>query len=293
MATIRLIVTGDVEELALHESLRGIFGDERHDGEEVIWDPPRKLHSATSRRLSPSEPPPRPMKALARAMLDEVLIGKRSTPADLVVVIDDVELDNVDQEAVIAGHFKAALTDALVARLQDRPLKTCEQYRVRVRERCSFHLLRPMVEAYFFGDGDTLRAMGVQSAPLVRHADVERFETTDTDTDWLDECQHDSQRHQHQRPWWRRERHPKHYLAHLLQRGGIFYDEVLHGRPALQRLAWKQVPKASTDCAIARCLFEDLADWFGVSNPLGAGDLQPCLYPTRTIDRSKLLLRNL
>lgn len=293
MATIRLIVTGDVEELALHESLRRIFGDERHDGEDVIWAPPRKLHSATSRRLSPSEAPPRPMKELARAMLDEVLIGKRGTPADLVVVIDDVELDNVEQEAVIAEHFKTAVTGALAARLQDRPLQTCERDRERVRERCSFHLLRPMVEAYLFGDGDTLRAMGVQSVPLVRHSDVERFETTDADPSWLDECQRDSQRHQHQRPWWRRERHPKHYLAHLLQRGGIFYDEVLHGEPALRRLAWEQVPKTSADCAIARCLFEDLADWFGVANPLGAGDLQQCLYPPRAVDRSTLLLRNL
>ena len=293
MATIRLIVTGDVEELALHESLRRVFGDARHDGEEVIWDPPRKLDCATSRRLSPSERPPRPMQALARAMLDEVLIGKRGTPADLVLVIDDVELGNVDQEVVIAGHFKKALEEALAARLKEHSLKICEQYRARVRERCSFHLLRPMVESDFFGDGDTLRSMGARSMPLVRHTDVERFETIENDPGWLEECRIANQRQQRERPWWRHECHPKHYLEHLLQREGIFYDEVRHGEPALQRLAWSQVPKAVADCTIARCLFEDLADWFGVANPLGAGDMDQGLYPPRSVDRSKLLLRNM
>lgn len=295
MATIRLIVTGDVEELALHESLRRVFGDARHDGEEVIWAPPRKLHSATSRRLALSERSPRPMQALARAMLDEVLIGKRGTPADLVLVIDDVELDNVDQEAVIAEHFKKALAEVLAARLKEHSLQAGERYRDRVRECCSFHLLRPMVESYFFGDGDTLRSIGVQSEPLVRHTDVERFEVTDVDPGWLEECRLDNQRQQHQRPWWRRECHPKHYLEHLLQRQRepIFYDEVLHGEPALKRLAWERVPKVGPDCTIARCLFEDLADWFGVPSPLGSGVMQPCLYPARSVDRSKLLLRNL
>lgn len=289
MATIRLIVTGDVEELALHESLRRIFGDERHDGEEVRWAPPRKLHSATSRRLSPSERPSRPMQALAKAMLNEVKSGKQGAPADLVLVIDDVELDNVDREAVLVKHFQHAL-EALLA---DHSLQARERYQELLRERCSFHLLRPMIEAYFFGDGDTLRSMGIESKPLICDTDVERFETTDEDPTWNEECRLDNQRQQYQHPGWRHECHPKHYLAHLLQREGIFYDEVLHGEPALKRLAWKQVPKAGTDCAIARCLFEDLADWFGVPNPLGPGDLQPCLYPLRTVDRSRLLLRNL
>jgi hypothetical protein len=289
VATIRLIVTGDVEELALHESLRQVFGDSRRDGEAVIWDPPRKLNSATSRRLSISERPSRPMQALARAMLSEVKSGKQGTPADLVIVVDDVELDNVDREAVLVKHFQGAL-EALLA---DHSLQARERYQKLLRERCSFHMLRPMVESYFFGDGDTLRSMGVQSTPLVRHTDVERFEATDADPGWLEDCRLDNQRLQHQHPGWRRECHPKHYLEHLLQRESIFYDEKIHGEPALKRLAWKQVPKASADCAIARCLFEDVADWFGVPNPLGAGDLQQCLYPARSVDRSKLLLRNL
>ena len=317
MATIRLIVTGDLEELALHESLRRVFGDSRHDGEEVIWDPPHKLHGATSRRLLTSERPPRPIRELVRVMLDEVLIGKHDSPADLVLVIDDVELDNIDQEVVIAGHFKSALEEALATRLKDRSLQVRERSRERVRERCSFHLLRPMVESYFFGDIDALRSMGARSTPLLRHIDVERsetdstssasperarllphvdvenFETIDTDPGWLEECRISNERQHRERPWWRHERHPKHYLEHLLNREGLLYDEKIHGESALQNLDWEHVPKADADCAVVRCLFEDLADWFGVANPLGPGDMQECLYPLRSVDRSKLLLRNM
>src|SRR5882724_6358418 len=106
MSTIKLIVTGDLEELALHESLRRVFGNSRHEGEAVVWDPPRKLHCATSRRLLPSEKPSRSMRDLAKAMLNEVGIGKQGIPADLVIVIDDVELDNADQEVVIVKHSR-------------------------------------------------------------------------------------------------------------------------------------------------------------------------------------------
>ena len=292
MATIKLIVTGDLEELALHESLRRVFGDSRHDGKEVIWDSPRKLHSATSRRLTTSERPPRPMRDLAKAMLSEVEIGKRGTPADLVIVVDDVELDNVDQEAVIVRHFQTALQEALTSHLKDHSLQVQERYRLRLRERCSFHLLRPMVESYFFGDGAALRSIGVQSTPMLRHPDVEQFDVIDPDPDWLEECRESNERQKVSRPWWRHECHPKHYLEYLLG-PNVIYDEKIHGEPALQSLAWKQVPKANTDCPIARCLFEDLADWFGVPNPIGKGTMQQCLYPLPSIDRSKLLLRNL
>src|SRR4051812_44487686 len=101
MARIKLIVTGDMEKAALHESLRRLFPPQR-DGEEVIWDQPRKLHCATSHPLSPGGSPSTAMLALAQAMLDEVAIGKRGNPADLVMVIDDVELGNVGQEGVVA-----------------------------------------------------------------------------------------------------------------------------------------------------------------------------------------------
>jgi hypothetical protein len=39
MARIKLIVTGDMEKLALHESLKRYFPSSRN-GEEVVWDKP-------------------------------------------------------------------------------------------------------------------------------------------------------------------------------------------------------------------------------------------------------------
>jgi hypothetical protein len=46
-----------------------------------------------------------PMKKLALAMFDEVF----KTKADFVIVIDDVELHNLDQEAIIAEHLRKAI----------------------------------------------------------------------------------------------------------------------------------------------------------------------------------------
>jgi hypothetical protein len=40
-------------------------------------------------------------------------------------------------------------------------------------------------------------------------------------------------------------------------------------------------------------LFEDVADFFGVANPLGQGEPASLTYPERKVDRSTLLLRNL
>jgi hypothetical protein len=41
MARIKLIVTGDMEKLALHKSLRRFFPYER-DGQKVTWEQPSK-----------------------------------------------------------------------------------------------------------------------------------------------------------------------------------------------------------------------------------------------------------
>jgi hypothetical protein len=56
---------------------------------------------------------------------------------------------------------------------------------------------------------------------------------------------------------------------------------------------WAGVPKFSTETPMIRALFEDIAAWFGVSNPLGAGASHPEFYPAEGIDPATLLLRNL
>jgi hypothetical protein len=288
MARVKLIVTGDLEKLALHKSLEGLFGNQR-GGDDVVWDEPQKKNSGTSYRLTNGASPSNMMLELAQAMLAEVGIGKKGVPADLVVVIDDVELGNLRQEQVVAQHFRAAVE----TKLDRYELATRERYRALLRERCSFHLLCPMVESYFFGDAQALQAAGVQPtrSPKLSNPDVELFESCDPE--WLPSCHAENARRIAKDPWWKHERHPKHYLEYLLNLDNIFYEETSHGEAALLNVHWPNVPRALTHTRLLRALMEDIADWFGMMNPIGVGDCHEQFYPQRSIHRNDLLLRNM
>ena len=291
MARIKLIVTGDMEKQGLHKSLSKVFSADTN-GNAVIWET-QKIQCATSHRLIEGRGASRPMQELANAMFAEAIFGKTGTPADLVLVIDDVELGNLEQEHIVAEHFRTAV---------ELKLSTCgniatqNRYRALLRKKCSFHLLKPMVEAYLFGDGQALQIAGVSDTTpprLVHLTDVEAFETDDPS--WLPTCHEENKSRHALHPWWRHECHPKHYLNHLGKRGqpDYVYEETLHGRDALIALDWAQVPKQASDAPILRALFEDLADWFGITNPLGVGSLNPCFYPAKTVYQAGLILRNM
>lgn len=290
MARIKLIVTGDMEKLALHESLKRYFPSSRN-GEEVVWDKPHCVSGATSFRLAQGKPPNTAMQKLAQAMLAEALAGKIGTPADLIVVIDDVELGNLGQEAVIAAHFRQAVKHELASRYASASVQT--RHGGIVRTKCSFHLLKPMVESYLFGDREALVLAGVPSGiepVLVHPSDVEQFESGDPV--WLPTCVAENIKRQQANPWWQHERHPKHYLEHLTERSQVFYEETRHGKNALLALRWDKVPKCPDDTPIIRALFEDIADWFGIASPLG-GATHPAFYPAKSVNRNSLLLRNM
>ncbi len=103
---IRVIVTGDLERLAMVPSLRRWFPDKDLDDHPVVWSRAQKWHGATTHRLRAGTGPSKPMRTLARAMLAEAFDGADGTPSDLVVVIDDLELHNVDQPDVVCDHFR-------------------------------------------------------------------------------------------------------------------------------------------------------------------------------------------
>lgn len=290
---IKLIVTGDMEKAAIHLSLRDNFPAKNFANEEVFWDTPRKEHCATSNRLRPNAPASNPMRALAKAMLAEVLVGKHGIPADLVLVIDDVELNNLGQEALIAASFRDAVQIELTQRCSTVSAQVEDDFRTRVRERCSFHLLRPMVEAYLFSDVIALGIAGVPAmrTPLLRHAtNVEDFESIDPN--WLPQCQLKNAAKQLTFPWWRHEHHPKHYLEHLVGEASATYEETQQGANALRALNWCSVAKIPTDGPIISSLFEDVFEWFGLPNSF-IGNSCPDFYPTRYIRRNQLLLRNM
>jgi hypothetical protein len=287
MPRIKLIVTGEMEKLALHNSLQGFFPNQ-HDGEQVIWEKPRKADCVTTNPLLPlnHSNPSMAMKRLAEYMLDEALVGGTKGPADLVVVIDDVEIANLGQEHLIAEHFRAAIEYVLENKKYSS--STEDRYREILRNKCSFHVLKPMVESYLFGDSNALRVAGVpagKSPKLVHPTDVEQFETNDPA--WLPTCRVENAKRQ---PWWHHECHPKHYLEYLTE---YEYEETKKGKDALTVLKWIQVPKYPSDIPLGRSLFEDIADWFGIPNPLGQGTTDQHFYPPKSVKRANLLLRNM
>ncbi|RIZ69583.1 MAG: hypothetical protein D0528_03725 [Methylococcales bacterium] len=293
MARIKFIVTGDMEKSALHKSLQRFFPNIR-DSDEVIWDTPRKAQCVTSYPLQPltsGNLPSKPMIELAKAMFAETFSSKTGHPADLVIVVDDVELGNLNQEAVIAEHFRAAVNT--VFSLENYDLKTEERRRKQIQQKCSFHLLKPMVEAYLFGDSASLALAGVQNGVntcLVHPSDVEQFESNDSL--WLTICHAENTKKQQNKPWWRNELHPKRYLEHLTERGQVTYEETKGGKDALIALDWSVVPKCQLDIPIIRSLFEDISEWFGIESPI-IGDTHPGFYPATSVNRANLLLRNM
>jgi hypothetical protein len=291
---IRFVVTGDLERKAIAASISALFPRTASDGNPVVWLRAQKVPAATTHRLTTSVPPSGTMKALARRVIAEAAEGEDGSPADLVIAVDDLELHNFDQPEVVCDHFQRAME----LEIEDRKLSQAAERRLRthIRDRCSFHLLCPMVEAYFFGEPEALTRAGCAPGvePLLVKEDVEDFECRDPV--WLPNCTAENRRKAqppNPMPWWREERHPKHYLEHLVARNGGFYDEVLGGNEALKALDWHRVPSDGQSVMFARALFEDVADFFGVSNPLGQGEPASFTYPARKVNRSKLLLRNL
>lgn len=291
MARIKLIVTGDMEKSALHNSLKGFFPDLRNE-EDVSWDVPRKVQCATSYPLRPlveGLSPSTTMVSLAKAMFAEVFPGKHGSPADFVIVIDDVELGNLGQEALIAEHFRAAVNE--VFRQRNHDFRTESRLRDELRQKCSFHVLKPMVEAYLFGDPNALQLAGIPNtviSRLVHPTDVEQFESNDPN--WLPFCQAENLQKQLQnKPWWRNELHPKRYIEYLTDNT---YEETENGKEALFGLDWRTVPKNHLDIPIVRSLFEDISDWFGIVSPIN-GNTDPNFWPLRSINRADLLLRNM
>jgi hypothetical protein len=234
------------------------------------------------------------MRALAKALVAEAWEGADGQPADLVIAVDDVELHNFGREELICQHFRAAIEDEVQRR--EFGLETEERLRARLRERCSFHLLCPMVEAYFFGDRPALvrAGCGLRVAPQLSNTDLEDFECCDAN--WLPRCvEIDGQMAAppNPTPWWREQRHAKHYLEHLVEQNGGLYDEFVGGNVAFAKLAWPRVAAGGRSIALIRVMFEDLALFFGSNNPLGDQTPSPLTYPARTVDRTTLMLRNL
>jgi hypothetical protein len=267
MKRVALLVTGKTEE-ALHQSLGRVF-----PGVEFVVLPLRD--SFTSRPL-PATPllhadgtAPRPtnVERLAQALIAEVEPGRRDQkPPDLVVLVDDLELDNQAWPERAVGHVKQAVRAHLERHAWPSAISRERAYE-GVRERCSFHLLAPMVEAYFFREPAALARAGAKRESLfdALAADVER-DFLVNDPDFLgppdrppkDKCP----------PWATpgRAQHPKRYLQFLCDPAGTdsrAYVETKGGQAALRELDWPKVLAPQEHVRFLRSLIHDLADALG------------------------------
>lgn len=299
---LKLIVTGDAEKKSLHKSLQKIFPTHTSDGDLVVWDTPRKADGATGYQLSADAPPSASMNSLVNVMFTELLAGKTpgSAPPDLVVVIDDVELGNVGQENIIVEAFKVAVNAKLLDLESKHSAAHFKKIKSRAQACCAFHLLRPMVESYFFADPATLGVCGVplmQGPSLVHQTDVECFDAmTDKNLKWQALYQDENSRKQINDAWWKTECHPKRYLTHLLSvNGAPEYQETVLGAKMIEATDWAAVAKLKTDAPIISSLLEDIGDWFGVAPTPGKflGVSSPITYRVRNTPPNKRSLRNI
>lgn len=293
MKRVQLIVTGDMERAALRPSLRRAFPACTAEGEDLEWQPPVKVPAMTSTRLPPlCEGPPRWMVRVVAAAL-AALRRREPEPADLVVIVDDLELVNWDQPEVVCGHVRLAVERVI----QDLQASQPAELRLRelLRGGCSFHLLTPMAEAPLFADPAALQRAGCAPGvrPALRAQDVEAFWSEDLDPGWQALCARENAAKGDLGLPWREERHAKHYLEHLVGRTGRLYEETVGGQLALERLEWRLVGGTLGPASLLGALFEDLADFVGVPNPLGVRGCSPYTWPPRTTRREQRVLRNL
>jgi hypothetical protein len=280
---VKLIVTGAMERASLHRSL-GRYFPVTGDGDPIEFLPPSMIAGPTSNPLPPEgSPMPALIRTFTTMLVATTLVGseRRSRPPDLVIGVDDLELANAHQPELVTHWVRAGIEDYFSRHVVDS--RTEARQRGALRDRCSFHLLAPMPEAYFFGERAALTRTGVSAEveACLNCTDLEAFHTDDPmfipRLDYIDE-----------------RRHPKRYLEHLLRRSGRPearpYRETRDGVHALEQLAWSRLSDDDQTLGFARALFEDLADAFELENPLGDGALASTTHPR---DRRELTLRNL
>jgi hypothetical protein len=259
MTSVALVVTGQLEHLALPQALGRIFPGVEFHAEPVA-------ESFTSTCLTPTLPQQTTnADKLARSLIAAVDPGRARgrTPADFAIAIDDLELANAHHPEVVLDYFREALRRQLDTYWSSA--NRADKTRRIIQERCSFHLLVPMVESYFFAEADALVRAGAVRASTVDHLalDLEQFESTDP-LFLSPELEH---------AYWAtadRARHPKRYLQFLCDPEGQEtrrYRETQGGVKALRDLAWEQVLNRATSVQFLRSLLDDLADALGVSPP--------------------------
>jgi hypothetical protein len=276
LPTIALLVTGKTELLGLADSLRRIFpADFRYVNNPNV-DPEQHLRGFTSGDVRQLLGVPLKMGSnlewFVEHLVAEAYPGRTGKPPDLVVGVDDLELYNIGHPDIVVQVLRDAVR-LHVERSFSGP--TRERVYERLRGRCSFHLLKPMVETYFFGEPAALDRAGRASNRVSRFdrdaCDPEDFQVEDpTYMAILEppttESRRKSVRRKDKQDWRRsqerRPYHPKKYVQFLcdaLGDGDTTYSEASGGASALRSLAWEMVLCRPDQVPFIRALLVDIA----------------------------------
>ena len=225
-------------------------------------------------QASHEETPPESARELVARAAQEALGDRKQAPADLVVIVDDVELPNMaqpDRIVRVMHHAAQAHLEQLSAHAHLQDLT-----RDALKTRVSFHLISPMVEAWLFADPEALERAGVAD-PTTRvcfaeTTDPEQFSTDDPA--YLSAVEGDCPRwasrgrKKKDRPKWLggldRARHPKGYLQWLCiapdDKCCTTYSETHHGAEALAHISWARLlGRPAAQMGYLRALIEDIA----------------------------------
>jgi hypothetical protein len=208
---------------------------------------------------------------------------KRRGAMDYVVVIDDLELVNRGNERAVLDVVRAAVERAAALG------KWSDSVRQDVRERASFHLLDPMLEAYFFASPSSLTPIASSLGRVIPHPQLvqgrscERFEVSTSDAPFFatpGECPRFRKSEDRKCPWRATDgqslaEHPKKYLQYLCRAGApngfcTDYRETQEGATALRVLDWAAV--FARGAPYLHALIEDLEAMLG---PPPSGSLVP------------------
>jgi hypothetical protein len=309
---VAILPTGRMEWNALPLALARLFPDHEFyslPSQREIDSHPLDfpLPSFTSTRLrtgTPSAPAARLVQRAAREALGD-RTGARDA-ADMVVIVDDLELANLDQPDVVADVFRVATFNHLDKLAGTESARVHGRTQSALRERVSLHLIKPMIEAWLFADARGPANAGVPDSRVVHpraHQDPEEFEVgdpeyaADTGTScrtWLELPEHRRARH---RPAWlgaQRHLHPKAYLAWLCrdqqEKNCSNYSETVGGARALSTINWTGLLGEASSALFARALTQDIADRLDEPDPF-PGKVATCT--ARSTARPQPVLRNL
>lgn len=268
---VAILPTGRMEWKALPSALNRLFPEHEFYAvpEQHLFDSKGPFDGVTSSRLTLGPTPQNAITLIEKAAQEA--LGDRTRPAaDLVVIVDDLELANLDQPGTVMEVMKHAATHHLGCDRVSRVATIHDRTTTALANKVSFHLAVPMIESWLFGDPEALATAGVprHPGPLLVGPHLEDFYTGDPG--YLAAGENDCPqwnargKKRKERPKWLgqdRARHPKGYLQWLCRDGQAAsctgYEEMHGGAAGLGALRWEAL-LAQPGLSYLAAMLEDL-----------------------------------